>query len=51
MYEGESKRVKSLCGETKDFRVKLGVHQDSALNPYLFSLVIDYMIKVTKGEI
>lgn len=49
MYEGAITRVKSLVGETEDFGV--GVHQGSALSPYLFSLVIDEITKSIQGEV
>lgn len=32
MYEGASPRVKSLCGDSKDFCVWLGVHQGLVLS-------------------
>jgi len=53
MYEGANTRVKSLVGKTEDFRVGVGVgvHQGSALSPYLFSLVIDEITKSIQGEV
>lgn len=51
MYEGANTRVKSLVGETEDFRVRVGVHQGSALSPYLFSLVMDEITKSVQGEV
>lgn len=41
MYEGASPRVKSLCGDSKDFCVWVEVHQGLVLSLYLFSLVIN----------
>jgi len=41
MYERLCTSVKSMCGETEDFRVIVDVHQESVLSPYLFSVVID----------
>ena len=33
--------VKTTIGETSEFSINLGLHQGSALNPYLFALVMD----------
>lgn len=35
-----------ISGETEDFTLKTGVHQESALSPYLFEPVMD---EITKG--
>lgn len=51
MYERLCTSVKSECGETEDFRVRVGVHQGSALSPYLFSVVIDEVTKEIQEEI
>jgi len=34
-----------MCEETEDIMVRVGVHQRSALSPYLFFVVMD---KITK---
>jgi len=44
-YEEACANIQSMCGETEGFRVKVGVHQGSALSPYLFSVVMDVVIK------
>jgi len=49
MYEDAMTRVKSVCGETDEFSVRVGVHQCSALNPYLF-LVMNEITNDIKGE-
>jgi len=41
MYEGPCISVKSMCEELENFRVRVGVHQGSALSLYLFSVVMD----------
>ena len=33
MYEGASTRVKSLCGESEDLSVRVGLHQGSFTFP------------------
>jgi len=40
-YEGSCTSVKSMCEETENFRVRVGVHQESTLSPYLFSVIMD----------
>jgi len=40
MNEGSSTSVKSMCGVTEYFNIGVGVHQGSALSPYLFSVVM-----------
>jgi hypothetical protein len=45
MYEGLRSNVKSLCRATEGFNVKFGVHQGSALSPYLFSMAINEITK------
>lgn len=51
MYEVSNTRVKSLVAETEDFRVRVGMHQGSALSPNLFSLIIDEIIKSIQDEV
>ena len=46
MYERAEANVKSSVGLTKSFPVNVGLHQGSALSPYLFDLVMDV---VTQG--
>ena len=40
MYEGVRTLVRSSGGETEEFKVKVGLHQGSALRPYLVMDVI-----------
>jgi len=49
MYEGSCTNVKSMWGETEGYRVRAGVHLESALNPYLFTVVMDEIIKDIQG--
>ena len=46
MYEGGRTRVRTPGGVSNDFVVSLGLHQGSALSPFLFTLVLD---KLTRG--
>ncbi|KAL4149333.1 hypothetical protein QTP88_003299 [Uroleucon formosanum] len=41
----------SMCGVTEDFKVGVGVHEASALSPYLFSVVMDELTKEIQGEV
>ena len=43
MYRGTKTRVKTICGRTEYFEVKLGLHQGSALNPLLFIIIMDVL--------
>jgi len=51
MYEGSSTSVKSRCGISEGFSIGVGVHQGSALSPYLFSVVMDEVSKEIQGDI
>lgn len=51
MYKGTSTRVRNLYGGIKDFTVRVGVHQDSALSSNLFSLIIDETIKDLQDKV
>jgi len=50
MYERSCISFKSMCEETKDFKVRIGVHQESALNTYLFSVVMDEVTTDIQGK-
>ena len=41
MYEGAKTKVKSSVGLTGSIPVRVGLHQGSALSPYLFDLIMD----------
>ena len=45
MYRNVKTSVKMEGGQSEYFEVKIGVHQGSALSPYLFVLVIDELLK------
>jgi hypothetical protein len=38
-------------GDTDDFRIKIGLHQGSALSSYHFYLVMDEVTRDTQGDI
>jgi hypothetical protein len=40
-----------MYGNTDYFPIKIGLHQGSALNPYLFVLVMDEVTRNIQGDI
>jgi exonuclease III len=45
MYRNVRTKVKSPAGTSREFEVRVGVHQGSALSPLLFNLVMDYITR------
>ena len=43
--------VRTCDGNTTDFSINIGLHQGSALSPYLFTLVMDEVTRDIQGEI
>ncbi|TKS65343.1 R2DM Retrovirus-related Pol polyprotein from type II retrotransposable element [Collichthys lucidus] len=41
MYEGCKTVVRCVVGVTEEFKVEVGLHQGSALSPFLFAIVMD----------
>ena len=41
MYDGATATVRSAAGLTEEFMVGFGLHQGSALSPFLFTIVMD----------
>ena len=41
MFEGSEAVVRCAVGSTESFKVKVGLHQRSALSPFLFAVVVD----------
>ena len=50
MYDRASTYVRSTAGETDQFNVAVGLHQGSALSPYLFLLVMDALTSDIQEE-
>ena len=51
MYEGGRTSVRTPGGVSKDFLVGMGLHQGSALSPFLFTLVMHVLIRGIQDEL
>ncbi|KAK3519016.1 hypothetical protein QTP70_016167 [Hemibagrus guttatus] len=43
MYERSRTVVRCAVGQTEEFKVEVGLHQGSALSPFLFAMVMDQL--------
>ena len=51
MYKDVMPFVRTCDGDTTDFPINIGLHQGSALSPYLFALVMDEVTRDIQGDI
>ena len=51
MYDGVSAIVRTNVGRTEEFPITMGVHQGSALSPFLFAIVMDEITKSIQDEV
>jgi hypothetical protein len=51
MYDNVVTSVRTSDGDTNDFPINIGLHQGSALSPYLFALVMDDVTRDIQGGI
>uniref|UniRef100_A0A8I6Z2Z9 Reverse transcriptase domain-containing protein n=1 Tax=Hordeum vulgare subsp. vulgare TaxID=112509 RepID=A0A8I6Z2Z9_HORVV len=51
MYDNVVTSVRTSDGDTDDFLIRIGLHQGSALSPYLFDLVMDEVTRDIQGDI
>ena len=51
MYQGATTRVKSKRGISEHFEVGIGLHQGSALSPFLFIMVVDTLSQDVQTEL
>ena len=51
MYDCSETMVRCAVGTTKAFSVKVGLHQGSALSPFLFTVVMDQLTKGIRHEV
>ncbi|XP_070045208.1 secreted RxLR effector protein 78-like [Nicotiana tomentosiformis] len=50
MYDGAKTRVRIVGGDSEHLPIVMGLHQGSALSPFLFSLVMDALTHHIQGE-
>ena len=50
MYEGSETVVRCAVGTTESFKVKVGMHQGSALSPFLFAVIMDRLTDKVRRE-
>ena len=50
MYEGSKTVVRCVVGTTESFKVRVGLHQGSALSPFLFAVIMDRLIDEVRRE-
>ncbi|KAK3560803.1 hypothetical protein QTP86_019503, partial [Hemibagrus guttatus] len=50
MYERSRTVVRCAVGQTEEFKVDVGLHQGSALSPFLFSMVMDQLSEEVRQE-
>ena len=50
MYENCKTKVRCAVGTTTEFLVKVGLHQGSALSPFLFAIVIDSLTEMIQKD-
>ena len=50
MYDGATTTVRSAAGLTEKFKVGVGLHQGSALSPFLFAIIMDKLTKNIRKE-
>ena len=51
MYNGIVANVRTCGGITSNFSITIGLHQGSALSPFLFVLVMDKLTRAIQDEI
>ena len=51
MYDGVVANVRTCGHITSDFSITIGLHQGSALSPFLFAVVMDELIRAIQDEI
>ena len=50
MYDGATTTVRSAAGLTEEFKVGVGLHQGSAIIPFLFAIIIDRLTESIRKD-
>ena len=50
MYDRATTTVRSAAGLSEGFKVGVGLHQGSALSPFLFAIIIDRLTKDNRKD-
>ena len=50
MHEGSQTMVRCAVETTESFKVKVGLHQGSALRPFLFAVIMDRLTDEVRRE-
>ena len=50
LYEGSETVVRCAVGTTESFKVEVGLHQGSALSPFLFAVIMDRLMDEVRRE-
>ena len=51
MYEGSETVVRCAIENTKSFKIEVGLHQGSALSPFLFAVILDKLTDEVRKEL
>ena len=51
MYDGVVANVRTYEGITSDFYITIGLHHESALSPFLFTIVMDELTRAIQDKI
>ena len=51
MYKGTKTSVKTSIGDTKSFPIDIGLHQGSVLSLFLFTIVLDELIREIQDKV
>nr|XP_009789691.1 PREDICTED: uncharacterized protein LOC104237279 [Nicotiana sylvestris]XP_016458431.1 PREDICTED: uncharacterized protein LOC107782107 [Nicotiana tabacum] len=51
MCDGIKTRVMTMGGDSEQFHVRMGLHQGTALSPFLFALVMDILTRHIQEEV